>query len=155
MIPKWFDAVPKIADTSTTHPAPVSLELYQFQHQLCFPSCAICTIASFVFLHYSTHCVLVPLCSLLNFPHFVIDSVLIGLVLIVVTLKPLYYHIESPFHPCWHLIDILNPDTFTEVNTKGSQEFVPDLSEAESLKHFQGWQHTIDHSKGWDKGVDK
>jgi glycerol kinase len=51
--------------------------------------------------------------------------------------------------------DINNPDTFAEVNTKGSQEFKPDLSEAESLKRFQDWQRAVDRSKGWDEGVDE
>ncbi|KAF8347776.1 glycerol kinase [Amanita rubescens] len=51
--------------------------------------------------------------------------------------------------------DINNPDTFAEVNTKGSQEFKPDLSEAESSKRFQDWQRAVDRSKGWDEGVDE
>jgi glycerol kinase len=51
--------------------------------------------------------------------------------------------------------DINNPDTLAEVNTKGNQEFKPDLIEAESLKRFQGWQRAVERSKGWDEGVDE
>lgn len=50
--------------------------------------------------------------------------------------------------------DINSPDTFAEVNTRGSREFIPKLSEEESLKLFQGWQRAIDRSKGWDDGAE-
>ncbi|KAF8637580.1 hypothetical protein AX17_002649 [Amanita inopinata Kibby_2008] len=51
--------------------------------------------------------------------------------------------------------DINNPESFTEVNTKGSQEFAPSLSEEESLKRWQGWQRAVERSKGWEVGVDE
>ncbi|KAF8623204.1 hypothetical protein AX15_006442 [Amanita polypyramis BW_CC] len=51
--------------------------------------------------------------------------------------------------------DINKPDTLVEVNTKGSQEFTPNLSEEEGLKCFQGWQRAVERSKGWDVGVEE
>ncbi|KAM6497023.1 glycerol kinase [Amanita muscaria] len=46
--------------------------------------------------------------------------------------------------------DIDNPDTFVEVNTKGSQEFAPGISEEDSLKRFRGWQRAVERSRGWE-----
>ncbi|KAK2463622.1 hypothetical protein APHAL10511_004373 [Amanita phalloides] len=51
--------------------------------------------------------------------------------------------------------DINNPDTLSEVNTKGSQEFTPHLSEDESLRRYQGWKRAVERSRDWDKGVDE
>ncbi|KAM6497021.1 glycerol kinase [Amanita muscaria] len=45
--------------------------------------------------------------------------------------------------------DINKPDTFVEVNTKGSREFAPGISEEESLERYRGWQRAVERSRGW------
>jgi len=51
--------------------------------------------------------------------------------------------------------DISKPETLSEVNTKGSREFVPGLQESERQKKWKGWQRAVERSKGWEKGVDE
>ncbi|KAF8239340.1 glycerol kinase [Tricholoma matsutake] len=50
--------------------------------------------------------------------------------------------------------DITKPETLSEVNTKGSREFVPGLQETEREKRWKGWQRAVERSKGWEEGVD-
>ncbi|PFH51965.1 hypothetical protein AMATHDRAFT_141350 [Amanita thiersii Skay4041] len=49
--------------------------------------------------------------------------------------------------------DINNPDTFADVNTKGSQEFTPSIPENERVQRWGGWQRAVERSKGWDEGI--
>jgi glycerol kinase len=51
--------------------------------------------------------------------------------------------------------DITKPETLSEVNTKGSREFVPSLQYAEREKKWKGWQRAVERSKGWEQGVDE
>ncbi|KAJ8518551.1 hypothetical protein ONZ45_g4383 [Pleurotus djamor] len=51
--------------------------------------------------------------------------------------------------------DLQAPETLTEVNTKGSKEFVPSMSESDRSKKWEGWQRAVERSKGWEEGVDE
>lgn len=48
--------------------------------------------------------------------------------------------------------DLNKPETLSEVNTKGSRDFVPGLAEEEKEKKWQGWQRAVERSKGWESG---
>lgn len=47
------------------------------------------------------------------------------------------------------------PATLSEVNTKGSREFIPSMQEATRAKKWEGWQRAVERSKGWEEGVDE
>lgn len=51
--------------------------------------------------------------------------------------------------------DLNKPETLSEVNTKGSREFVPALEEPERQKKWEGWQRAVERSRGWEAGVDE
>jgi glycerol kinase len=51
--------------------------------------------------------------------------------------------------------DITKPETLSAVNTQGSYEFKPSLSENERQKKWEGWQRAVERSKGWESGVDE
>jgi hypothetical protein len=48
--------------------------------------------------------------------------------------------------------DLKNPESLKEVNTKGSREYTPNLQEAQRKK-WQGWQKTVERSRGWKEGA--
>ncbi|KAF8074908.1 glycerol kinase [Lyophyllum atratum] len=50
--------------------------------------------------------------------------------------------------------DLSKPETLSEVNTKGSTEFAPNMAEEERQKRWEGWQRAVERSKGWDSGHD-
>ncbi|KAL4263737.1 FGGY kinase family protein [Pleurotus pulmonarius] len=51
--------------------------------------------------------------------------------------------------------DLNQPATLTEVNTKGSREFIPSMQESTRAKKWEGWQRAVERSKGWEEGVDE
>lgn len=51
--------------------------------------------------------------------------------------------------------DLNEPATLTEVNTKGSREFIPSMQESTRTKKWEGWQRAVERSKGWEEGVDE
>ncbi len=51
--------------------------------------------------------------------------------------------------------DLNQPATLTEVNTKGSREFIPSMQESARAKKWEGWQRAVERSKGWEEGVDE
>ncbi|KAH7922318.1 glycerol kinase [Leucogyrophana mollusca] len=51
--------------------------------------------------------------------------------------------------------DISKPETLAEVNTKGSREFNPRLSEQERKKSWTAWLRAVERSKAWEEGIDE
>ncbi|KAG6890080.1 hypothetical protein C0995_012029 [Termitomyces sp. Mi166 len=47
-----------------------------------------------------------------------------------------------------HGWDLTKPETLAEVNTKGTREFVPQLTQEEQLRRWEGWQRAVERAKG-------
>ncbi|KAL4065992.1 hypothetical protein V8B97DRAFT_1865112 [Scleroderma yunnanense] len=52
----------------------------------------------------------------------------------------------------WNLSE---PDTFADVNTKGSKTFISRMSDEQRGKCWSAWLRAIGRSKGWEEGVDE
>ncbi|KAF8909305.1 glycerol kinase [Gymnopilus junonius] len=50
--------------------------------------------------------------------------------------------------------DLTDPASLSQVNTKGTRVFTPDLAETDREQRWQNWQKAVERSKGWDEGVD-
>lgn len=51
--------------------------------------------------------------------------------------------------------DISRPETFNNVNTKGSATFTPKLSEDEREKGWAKWKKAVEKCRGWDIAVEE
>ncbi|KAF9031409.1 glycerol kinase [Hymenopellis radicata] len=50
--------------------------------------------------------------------------------------------------------DMSKPETFAEVNTAGSKEFVTSMPEDERERKWVTWKRAVERCRGWDVGVD-
>ena len=53
-----------------------------------------------------------------------------------------------------HGWNISQPETLSEVNTKGSLNFEPGMPEADREKRWKGWKRAVERSRAWEEGVD-
>ncbi|PCH44100.1 glycerol kinase [Wolfiporia cocos MD-104 SS10] len=51
--------------------------------------------------------------------------------------------------------DISKPETLAEVNTKGTREFTPTITEELREKKWIGWKRAVERSLAWEEGVDE
>ena len=51
--------------------------------------------------------------------------------------------------------DISHPETFKDVNTKGSTTFSPTLPEDERGKGWANWKKAVEKSRGWDIAIEE
>jgi len=49
--------------------------------------------------------------------------------------------------------DLLKPETFNDVNTKGSRTFTPTMLEEKRGKYWSAWLRAIERSKGWEESA--
>ncbi|CAD6889524.1 unnamed protein product [Tilletia controversa] len=47
--------------------------------------------------------------------------------------------------------DLNKPETLSEVNTAGLQEFAPKIDDAERSRLMKGWERAVERSKGWNQ----
>jgi glycerol kinase len=50
--------------------------------------------------------------------------------------------------------DLSNPESLSEVNTKGTRTFAPGMPESDRAQKWKNWQKAVERSKGWEEGVD-
>ncbi|KIM53431.1 hypothetical protein SCLCIDRAFT_1222829 [Scleroderma citrinum Foug A] len=51
--------------------------------------------------------------------------------------------------------DLSKPETFADVNTKGSRTFTSTMSAEKREKHWSAWLRAIERSKGWEESADE
>ncbi|KAJ3720976.1 hypothetical protein C8R42DRAFT_669486 [Lentinula raphanica] len=51
--------------------------------------------------------------------------------------------------------DLTKPETLSEVNTKGTRTFKPEMSASIREKKWTIWQRAVERSRGWEAGIDE